>query len=167
MIKHVNYSEYAQQAIEVLSKGAFLNTTDGTKDNTMTIAWGSIGFIWGKPIFMVMVRPSRYSFNNIESQEDFTVSIPLHDMSEALKICGATSGRNINKFEVANLELMAGQKVTTKAIKNCGLHFECKIVYKQAMDTTHLNPNILNHKYTTGDLHTLYYGEILSCYIEE
>ena len=91
MIKEVNYADYAQQAIEILSKGAFLNTTDGTTDNTMTIAWGSIGFIWGKPIFMVMVRPSRYSFNNIESQEDFTVSIPLTDMSNALKICGSCS----------------------------------------------------------------------------
>ena len=142
MIKEVNYADYAQQAIEILSKGAFLNTTDGTTDNTMTIAWGSIGFIWGKPIFMVMVRPSRYSFNNIESQEDFTVSIPLTDMSNALKICGSKSGRDINNFE-------------------------CKIMYKQAMDTTHLNPEILNHKYASGDLHTLYYGEILSCYIEK
>ena len=167
MIKEVNYADYAQQAIEILSKGAFLNTTDGTTDNTMTIAWGSIGFIWGKPIFMVMVRPSRYSFNNIESQEDFTVSIPLTDMSNALKICGSKSGRDINKFEAASLELMPGQKVKTKAIKNCGLHFECKIMCKQAMDTTHLNPEILNHKYASGDLHTLYYGEILSCYIEK
>ena len=29
--------------------------------NTMTISWGSLGFIWGRPFVQVLVRPARYT----------------------------------------------------------------------------------------------------------
>ena len=32
----------------------------GTPPNPMTIGWGTLGIIWGKPVFQVYVRPSRY-----------------------------------------------------------------------------------------------------------
>ena len=49
MSKEVAYNEYANEIIETLSKGAFLTTTIDGAVNTMTIAWGSVGFMWGKP----------------------------------------------------------------------------------------------------------------------
>ena len=39
---------------------------DGTS-NVMTIGWGYVGFSWGKPIWVVMVRPSRYTYEFIEA----------------------------------------------------------------------------------------------------
>ena len=62
MSKDVSYNEYAPEITEVFSKGAFLTTEVKGKVNTMTIAWGSIGFMWGKPVFMAMVRPSRFTY---------------------------------------------------------------------------------------------------------
>jgi flavin reductase (DIM6/NTAB) family NADH-FMN oxidoreductase RutF len=132
----------------------------------MTIAWGNIGFIWGKPIFTVLVRPSRYTYQFIEKSGEFTVSIPLKDMQKALGICGSKSGRDIDKFAVAELSVLPAQKINTPIISGCGLHFECKILYKQEMNPTHLDADVNQKSYTNGDYHTLYFGEIVSCYTE-
>ena len=44
-----------------------------------------------------------------------------------------------------------------------GIHYECKIVYKSAMDNTFLDGD-LEKLYPKKDYHTLYCGEILACY---
>ncbi|WP_110954347.1 flavin reductase family protein [Anaerosinus massiliensis] len=166
-MKDIHYADYATKAVEILSKGAFLNTTAEGIDNTMTIAWGSIGFMWGKPIFTVMVRKSRHTFELLEKNPEFTVSIPLNDMKSALGICGSKSGRDTDKFAVAKLEKLAGQKISTPAIKGAGLHFECKVVYKQVMSDDHLQKAAADKWYADKDWHTLYYGEIVSAYLED
>lgn len=167
MTKEIAYNEYAKQAIEQLSKGAFLTTTHNGKTNTMTIGWGNIGFAWGKPLFTVMVRPSRYTYELIEKSGEFTVSIPLNPMQQALGICGSKSGRDIDKFAAAGLAVLPGQKIATPVIKGCGLHFECKIIYKQEMNPSQLEKSLNEKCYGSGDYHTFYAGEILSCYMEE
>ena len=43
------------------TKGAFFTVGDEKKANTMTISWGSIGYMWRRPMFMAMIRESRYS----------------------------------------------------------------------------------------------------------
>jgi len=167
MIQEVAYNQYAEKAIEVLSKGAFLTTAVDGQINTMTIAWGSIGFIWAKPVFMVMVRPSRHTYQLIEKSGEFTVSIPLKDMQQALALCGTKSGRDMDKLAAAGLTTLPGQKIATPVIEGCGLHYECKIVYKQAMTSENLDTEINSKKYGTGDYHTLYFGEIVASYIEK
>lgn len=166
-MREVPYTEYATKAIEILSKGAFLTTAHGGKTNTMTIAWGNIGFMWGKPVFTVMVRPSRYTYQLIEQSGEFTVSIPLQDMQQALALCGTKSGRDLDKIAAAGLTLLPGQKVATPVIAGCGLHYECKIVYKHPLDPAALDPAYKAKCYASGDFHTLYFGEIVACYREE
>lgn len=157
---------YTNKALEMLQKGAFLTTSDG-KDhvNTMTISWGSIGHIWNKPVFMVMVRPSRYSFELIEQHCEFTVSLPLDDsLKKALSLCGTKSGRDVNKFEQANLTLHSSKVVEVPIIAECGLHYECKIVHKQVMVPEFFNESYDGKWYEQKDYHTMYYGEIVACY---
>ena len=45
-----------------------------------------------------------------------------------------------------------------------GLHYECKIVYKSAMDPAYLNKDYDAALYPEKDYHTLYFGEIVDCY---
>lgn len=168
MVKEVRYNEYAKQVLDRMPKGAFLTTAAGGAINTMTIGWGAISHIWQKPVFMVMVRPSRYTYELIEQGTEFTVSIPQTDsMKKALALCGTKSGRDMDKIKEAGLSLLPGQKVGTPVIAGSGLHFECKIVYKQAMNPALLEPSFDQAWYPTGDYHTLYYGEIVACYQEE
>jgi flavin reductase (DIM6/NTAB) family NADH-FMN oxidoreductase RutF len=162
-MKYVDYMEVAPAALKQIRNGAFLTVQSHDIINTMTIGWASIGFLWGRPMMTVMVRNSRYTFELIEKSNEFTVSVPQTDKSAALNVCGSQSGREIDKFKVCNLDIFPGEKVKTPIIKTGGLHFECEIVYKNA-----INPNNLveayTHLYPEKDYHTNYYGEIKACY---
>lgn len=165
-MKKLTYNRMAYDALEQLKKGAFLTTSSNGEVNTMTIAWGNIGFMWGKGIFTVMVRPSRHTYSLIETSDNFTVSIPIYeDLSKQLKYCGTTSGKLENKIKNLGLTLRPSQEVSTPIIADCSLHYECKIVATQPLKSFSMLPEIENKLYHKGDLHTLYYGEIVACYL--
>jgi flavin reductase (DIM6/NTAB) family NADH-FMN oxidoreductase RutF len=166
--KNIEYNELLNEAVSQLSKGAFLTVKSGDKVNTMTIAWGMIGFIWKKPIFQVLVRESRYTHELIEESEEFTVSIPINgEMQKELSFCGSKSGRDLDKLKACELHLVEGQKVNTPVIEACSLHYECRIVAKQTLLKEHMLSDLVSDCYKNNDLHTLYYGEIVACYIKE
>jgi flavin reductase (DIM6/NTAB) family NADH-FMN oxidoreductase RutF len=149
----------------IIKSGAFLTVQNGTKINTMTIGWANIGVVWGKPIFTIFVRKSRYTHALLENTDEFTVSIPLNDeMKSVLISCGTKSGRDINKIEEYNLNLLSGKTVSTPIIDGCMLNYECKVVYKQDMDPALLSDKIKESMYSDNDFHTLYYGEIVNTY---
>jgi flavin reductase (DIM6/NTAB) family NADH-FMN oxidoreductase RutF len=163
-MKRVDYMQVAAEGMDQIRIGAFLTVKSGDALNTMTIGWATIGYVWGKPIMMVAVRLSRHTFTIIERASDFTVSIPSGDMADELTFCGTKSGRDYDKFEECNVEIAASQKVTTPIIKAPGLHYECKIVYKSAMDPAFLDESYDVAIYQAKDYHTLYFGEIVDCY---
>lgn len=162
-----NFTEDLDKAIYNLhDKGAFLTVKSGENINTMTIGWGSIGYQWGKPIFMVLVRKTRYTYNLIENSQDFTVTIPLSDnLKEELRFCGTKSGRDIDKLKACNLQIKDSNKVYSPIInKRDVLTYECKIVYKQEMDNRLISPDVKEVYYKDNDYHVIYYGEIVDCY---
>lgn len=165
-MQEVAFEKYAPQVLQTLPRGAFLTVSNAGRDNTMTIGWGNIGVIWGKPIFTVLVRPSRFTFGLLEASGEFTVSVPLNDMSKALAICGSSSGREIDKFAAAGLKKLAGTKIATPVIAGAGLHYECKVVFKQPMNPLLLAKELGDVCYPNGDHHTIYYGLILASWLE-
>jgi flavin reductase (DIM6/NTAB) family NADH-FMN oxidoreductase RutF len=164
----VNFISNMELAMENLHKrGAFLTVKKGDTVNTMTISWGDIGYRWSRPILTVMVRQSRYTHELIDSNSEFTVSIPLDDsLKKALAICGTKSGREMDKFKETGISLKASKYLETPIIADCKLHYECKIVYKQDMDPALMKDEVLKGSYSNGDYHTFYYGEIVNCYLE-
>ncbi len=164
-MQELEYSNYANYVISNIGKGAFLTVKNNNKLNTMTIGWGSVGVIWGKPIFMVMVRKSRYTYDIIENNNEFTISFPKdNQLKKELMFCGSNSGYDYDKFKECNLTPVQGKKVNTPIIAEANLHFECSIVYKQNMDDSNLDQNLNDHWYPDKNFHTLYYAEIISCY---
>lgn len=168
MYKEIKITDISREALQQLQKGAFLTVGDGEKVNTMTIGWGSIGYMWNKNIFTALVRFSRYTYELMEKSKDFTVSFPLNNtMNKELGICGTKSGRDLDKIKDANLNLRKGETTQSPIIDNCELHIECKIVYKQNMDGKNLNEEIKSKSYGDDDYHVMYYGEILKAYIKK
>ncbi len=163
-MKNLNYMTIAEDAIRKINKGAFLTVKAGKALNTMTIGWATFGVMWRKPIMMVAVRSSRHTFGIMEAAEDFTVSVPAGDMSKEIDFCGSKSGRDLDKFKMCSLEIVSGHKVVSPIIKTPGYHYECKIVYKSALNPVHLDKNYDTSLYPQKDYHSLYYGEILACY---
>lgn len=163
----LNYMSTAEEAIGKIKKGAFLTVKAGETLNTMTIGWATFGFIWQKPIMMVAARPTRHTFGIMEKARDFTVTVPSGDMAKAIAFCGTKSGRDVNKFKACNLETADGIHVASPIIKIPGIHYECKIVYKSAMNPDHLDKDYDRALYPQKDYHTLYFGEMLACYETE
>jgi flavin reductase (DIM6/NTAB) family NADH-FMN oxidoreductase RutF len=154
----------AEEVMRKMKKGAFLTVKAAKTRNTMTIGWATFGFIWQKPVMMVAVRDSRYTFGIMEKASDFTVTVPSGDLGKEIAFCGSQSGRDVDKFQACNLETADGLHVASPIIKAPGIHFECKIVFKTAMDPAHLDKKYDQVLYPQKDYHTLYFGEILACY---
>ncbi|WP_427340553.1 flavin reductase family protein [Caloranaerobacter sp. DY30410] len=168
MYKDIAYHKYSKEVLEQLPKGAFLTVKHKDKINTMTIGWGNIGFIWNKPIFTVAVRYSRYTYELLEKAKEFTISVPLNkDLKKELAFCGTKSGRDFDKFKECNLSCENGKVLSTPIVGDCELHYECKVVYQQAMEPALIDEHIKQKFYPNQNYHILYYGEIVACYIKE
>lgn len=167
-MQSVEYNEYFKEATESLSDGAFLTVKNNDELNTMTIGWATIGIIWGIPVLIVLVRESRHTFQLIEDTDEFTVSFSFDgSMKEELNFCGTKSGRHYDKFDECDLEAVPGQDTETPVIGECDLHYECKIIYKQAMDQDNIMADVVENCYPGQDYHTMYFGEIINCYLED
>ena len=166
-MKDRSYLQDLDTLMETITRGAFLTVKSGDSINTMTIGWATIGFVWRKEVFMVAVRDSRHTFDLIEKSSNFTVTIPSDASSkEALMFCGTKSGRDYDKFIECNLRTRKSVTVESPIIDIAGIHYECKIIYKSAMDSADLEDK-LDKLYPAKDFHTLYFGEILACYQTE
>jgi flavin reductase (DIM6/NTAB) family NADH-FMN oxidoreductase RutF len=134
------------------------------KPNVMAIGWGFIGVLWGKPVFLVAVRPSRFTHEFIEDAGEFTVNVPSEDMDKAVGYCGEVSGRKCDKFKKCNLTLAKGRKVNAPVIKECRIHYECRVVHKLKIKRDLVPADLKSTFYPKGDFHTLFLGEILAVY---
>ncbi|HOL67988.1 MAG TPA: flavin reductase, partial [bacterium] len=82
-----------KETIQILARPGALLVTMGKREvpNVMAIGWGSVGIVWGKPVFVVLVRPSRYSFTLLKERGQFTVNLPSPELSEVVAYCGSVS----------------------------------------------------------------------------
>jgi len=164
--RDIKYNEYSDKMLEQLEKGIFLTTKNGDKVNTMTIAWGSIGFVWSKPIFVVYVRYSRDTYKMLEQSGEFTISVPLNKaLKNELTYCGSKSGRDYDKIKECNLKLLEARTGNTPILADCDLHYECNIIYKQAMEPGNIQQLVKDRYYSNDNYHVVYYGEIVDSYI--
>lgn len=155
-MQEVSFEKYAPQVIQTLPKGAFLTVSHAGRDNTMTIGWGNIGVIWNKPIFTVLVRPSRFTFGLLEASGEFTVSVPLTDMSKALALCGSKSGRDMDKFAAAALQKLPGTKITRKMVRAMAKNSGPMYIRINRNDLPVLTPE--EGEYQIGKLYTVREG---------
>lgn len=166
-MQSIDIFAHSEAILKQLSKGAFLNTAAGGRQNTMTIGWGSLGFQWGAPVFTVMVRQSRYTKELLDKSGVFTVSVPVQgDFAKALGLCGTKSGRDLDKFAAAGLTPVPAQSVDAPVIKGCGLHIECRVVEQKTMEPSLFDKELAGRWYAQGDWHTYYAGLITAAYME-
>lgn len=163
----VSLTAYAEETMRVLDGcGCLLVSGSMKKANVMTIGWGLIGYLWGKPFFMVAVRPSRYTHEFIEKIKDFTVNVPKKGMEDVVNYCGSVSGREHDKFKEKELILEPSKKVNSPIISDCIINYECKVKFKSKVISSDLPSKIKLMYYRDGDCHTLYFGEILATFAD-
>jgi flavin reductase (DIM6/NTAB) family NADH-FMN oxidoreductase RutF len=118
-----------------------------------------VGIIWGRKIFTVLVRHSRYTYNLLNQSDSFTVCVPAPDMQAAVEYCGQYSGRDGDKLAACHLTAIPSTKVSAPGIAGCPVIYECRIVHQNEVDPSTLAKDIT--AYPRGDYHRMYYGEIM------
>ncbi|HEY3377156.1 MAG TPA: flavin reductase family protein [Armatimonadota bacterium] len=135
---------------------------DPAHANPMTISWGMFGIMWGKPVVMVMVRPTRHTWNFISTAPDFTVNWMSEDWSDATRLCGTQSGRDADKFAATGLSPVKGSVVNSPILEESALSLECRTLYRTDLRPEQfLDASILSN-YPEQDYHGLFFGEIVA-----
>jgi flavin reductase (DIM6/NTAB) family NADH-FMN oxidoreductase RutF len=144
----------------------WLLLTAGTTEsfNVMTASWGTMGILWNKPVVQIFVRPTRYTFQFIENQDVFTVSILEKGNKDKLNLCGTKSGREIDKIKESGL-LPIMTKENGICYEQSRIVLECKKIYFDDLKPVFILPDEVDDKfYPEKDYHRQYFGEILSIY---
>jgi flavin reductase (DIM6/NTAB) family NADH-FMN oxidoreductase RutF len=165
----VRFTDYFTQTIQRMREDGLLLVSTGTdgKPNVMTIGWGMIGCIWSRPVFIVLVRPSRYTYSRLEQVNDFTVNVPPPELPAAVGHCGTVSGRWHDKFQEAQLTPIPSHEVRSPIIKECVVHYECRMLHRNDLVPAALAQAVREEFYPSGDFHRVYFGEIVAAYADE
>ena len=136
--------------------------TAGTEEkcNTMTAGWGGLGVLWGKPVATVYIRPQRYTLEFVEREDTFTLCFFGEGYRKELALCGAKSGRDVDKVKECGFTVATAQGAPY--FEQAELVLVCKKAYWQDMDPTHFLDGEIDGKwYPQKDYHRIFIGEIL------
>ena len=165
--KKIELSEWNGNPFNAIGKDWFLLTagTQETGFNFMTASWGQMGILWNQPSVTCYVRKSRYTYDFMEKQDTFTLAFFPESNRDALKFCGANSGRDFDKIKETglhpvNLEGGVG-------FEEAKLVLVCKKQFAADMDTNALPQNIADAFYSKDAAHKMYIGAILAAYVQE
>jgi len=135
--------------------------------NVMTIGWGTLGIIWGLPIYCVLVRPSRYTYEFIEASQAFSVNVPSREMFDWVNVCGTRSGRDLDKFAEYDQTYKPSEVADTITIDGATQVYECRVVHHNDVLPATLDAEVEAGSYGGSDYHRIYYGQILRVTAEE
>jgi len=164
----MRYTDHYSVAMRALtSHGLLLGSYDAAgRPNLMTIGWGSLGSIWGEPVWTVLVRPNRHTFRCIEHSGCFSVNVPTEAMGLACVAAGSGNGDQRDKFAAAGLTAEKGTAVLAPVVAECPIIYECQVVH-----SNDVVPSKIAHElaglYVDDEPHRIYYGKILAAYADK
>jgi flavin reductase (DIM6/NTAB) family NADH-FMN oxidoreductase RutF len=130
--------------------------------NCMTVAWGSLGTMWGKPFAQVVVRPTRYTYQFMEKYPTFTLCAFPERYRPALQLLGTKSGRDGDKIGESGLTPVASTVVAAPAFAESELVLECRKIYWDDFDPAHFLDASIESHYSKRDYHRIYFGEVVA-----
>ena len=165
MFKKVNvYDLNLNPFQEINNNWTLISANKDGVANTMTASWGAWGILWGKETVTVYIRESRYTKEFVDGQDYFTVSL-FDGHKKELGVLGSKSGRDGDKISEVGFHLVdvEGQPAFVEST----YVFICKKMYQLDMPISTIPEEDVNQYYSAGDPHTMYVGEIVSCYKNE
>ena len=115
------------------------------------ISIGMFAVFSGKPLLVgIGLGPSRYSFELIRKSKEFVVNAVDDKMTDAVRICGEKSGRDLDKFAEAKLTPAKALRVNASLIEESPVSIECRVV----------------KEVEAGD-HVWFIGEVLAARVRE
>lgn len=165
--KEIDISKENLNPFSKIGKEWFLVTAGNMENfNTMTASWGFMGVMWNKNCVITAIRPQRYTKEFVDNSEYFTFSFFGEECRDALKFCGANSGRDCDKMEKTGLVPVEIEGCV--GYEQAQMIVVCKKLYAQEMTGgCFAVKSVADVNYAQGDYHTAYYGEIVKTFIKE
>lgn len=134
---------------------------DKTACNTMTASWGGLGVLWGEPVATAYVRPQRYTKEFVDRERYFSLSFYGEEYRKALALCGAKSGREIDKVGECGFTVEYGLG-DTPYFAEAELVLICEKQYADELKPEKFIDAAAAEKwYPQKDWHTMYIGKIV------
>lgn len=136
-----------------------ISVGDESSYNMMTASWGGMGVLWNKKVSTIYVRPSRYTYEFLESGNTYALCFFEEEYRDALTYCGRHSGRDGDKCAATGLTPCFTQ--AAPCFEEASLVLICKTLYKQDMEPACFLDPALEGNYNGADYHRMYIGEIV------
>ncbi len=164
--KEIAANEFTCKPLEILSNQWMLlacGDFEKKEFNSMVVGWGAFGTMWRKPFCMIVVRPSRYTYDFVEKYDNFSLAVFPDEFKKKLGALGSKSGRELDKINDSGFTPIASSAVSSPGFDEAELILECKKMYQEDFDPSKfLCDNIDSSCYPDGDYHRMYFGEILA-----
>lgn len=165
-MREISPYELNDNVFQTIGKDWLLVTSGNEeKYNTMTASWGSLGIMWNKPVAFTFIRPQRYTYEFLENNEYFTLSVYSEKYRDALKICGTKSGRDIDKAEATGLTPVFDEKAPY--FEQARLVLVCRKMYAQDLNEESIIDESIKANYSANDYHRMYASEIVKVLVND
>ncbi len=133
--------------------------------NTMTASWGGLGVLWERKVAFCFIRPTRYTYEFVESAGNFSLSFFGEEHRKTLMFCGSHSGRDRDKIREAGLTPVKDGNFVY--FHEARLVLFCRKLYWQDILPDRFLDSKINDMYPKKDYHRMYAGEIVKCLVRE
>lgn len=165
--KSINPASVQENFIKLIGSDGMLITAGNMKSfNTMTAGWGSVGHLWHKPVAVVYVRPTRYTYGFMEKNDAFTLCFFEKKYQKILDICGSRSGKDTDKIKETGLIPLETEQGNIY-YEQSRLVLECRKMYADDIHPEEFIDGTIDKNYPLKDYHRMYIGEITGCYKKE
>lgn len=130
-----------------------LTETPDRGPNVMTAAWWMLAG-YDPFRYLLSVDHKTFTYELIEEHPEFVLAIPTTDLIDAVALCGLTSGREVDKVERLDLDLVPAQAVEVPLLLNALGNIECRVdasfeygnhsYYFGEVAAAHAKPNALD-----------------------
>lgn len=164
--KKINVVEdFSDNGFQWFRDAQLLASGNREKSNAMTIGWGGIGTLWGKPAMTVYVAEQRYTKQFMDASEYFTVMTFGVENSKVLTYMGTKSGRDGDKAAALGLHTAYtpnGAPYYTEA----EMVIECKTMYAAPFDPKYFKSEVPRNRYKnfSAGIHFMYIGEVTNAW---
>lgn len=156
------WQDLNDNAIRMIGKDWVLISAGTAEDyNMMTASWGTLGWLWERPVSTIYVRPQRHTHNYTEREDYYTLCFFDDPDKEVLRLMGTVSGKDFDKMGYEKLTPIVTPNGSI-AFEEAYLIIECKKLYSMVLKEEEFHDKTpMNDMYPERDFHTVYIGEIM------
>jgi len=131
------------------------------KVNSMTAAWGGLGYMWNKSAAFAVIRKSRYTKELVDGSDCFSLTFfDKEKYGKMLGYMGSVSGRDEDKVKGAGLTVAHHEGIPY--YEEASKVLLCrKMSCQQLVPESFIDESIDQQWYADKDYHDLYIGEVL------